>query len=133
MENKKVNSLSKIEQESHIKLFNETVNKEKFEGIYITGNFEEPALILSMDRMPPKEGINIFKNSVDLKADGDLYVYFYINSSKKGFKVGMIDKDVDQIFLLEEILKRYELKIMLIEDGKKEWVTYNHFITTMKL
>lgn len=131
--NKNDEMLSKAEQESHTRLFTETVNKEQFEGIYVTGNFEEPALILTMDRLPPKEGINIFKNTVDLRAEGDLFVYFYINDSKQGFKIGKVAKDVEQVFLIEEILKRYDLKMLLIEDGTKQWINFNHFITTMKL
>lgn len=127
------NFLSKSEQESHTRLFQETVNKDKFEGLYITGQFEEPALVLCMDRMPNKEGINIFKNSVKLGPDGDFHLYFYITSSSKGFKVSKMNGNIEQIYLTEELLNRYNLKILLIDGDKREFVTFEHFIDTIEL
>lgn len=123
--------LSKYEQERHLRLFNEALNKEQFDGIYITGVFEEPALIFCLNRLPNKHAMNILKNSVTFSEDKELVIYLYVNG--KGYKLGRVDRSIKEIYILEDILKRYGLEMIEVDGGKKRKVSASDYIVTLKL
>lgn len=119
------------EQDSHLKIFNETVNKEAFEGIHVKGEFEEPALVFSLDRFPSTPVANMMKNVMSREEDDDYNLYIYSRGAENGIKWGKINADIDKIYLLEELLSRYELELVEIKDNNKKKLELNDFITTI--
>lgn len=120
---------------AHTRVFQASVDTEDFTGIYLQGSFESPALILSISQLPTEATLNILKNTIDFKPteDKDYFVYFYDRSTKKGYKIGQVFRDIAPIYSLNELLNRYKLEMILNEESGQRIVTPVDFITTMKL
>lgn len=120
---------------THTRVFDELVSSDEFNGIYLHGAFESPAMIMSIDQLPTEAALNILSNTVDFKPSEskEYYAYLYDRSAKKGYKIGKLARNIEQIYLVNELLGRYNLEMILHEDTGQKKVKPIDFITTMKL
>ena len=126
--------LSKYERESHMRILEDMVSKVEFTGVQAKTVFVEPALVLRLNRQPSNAGINILKNTVDLKIDGvenGLNVYLVFGES--AYRIGMIERNIDPIYNMEEVLRGYDVKMYLMDGADKRKVVASDFITTLSI
>ena len=140
MNNKESNSISKIEQESHMRILEQSVFEDEFKGIFEHSSFEEPAIVMSFKKMPSKTYFNMLVNTLKIRRDeGDIkedenYLYLHLKSEGgKGLKIGLVRKHLDNVFLMEELLKRFNVDLLEINNGSVKKLEYLNYITTMEL
>lgn len=133
------NELSKYEQESHMRILDQSVQNEKFEGIFEGGTFKEPAVVMSFKKMPNKNYFNMLVNSLKIGKEedwieGKVYLYFYLKgTAETGLMLGTMDKTLDNIYLIEELLRRFEVDLVELNEGKISDLNYLNYIENMKL
>lgn len=126
--------MSKTERESHMNIFRNVLESREFTSIHAKTEFVEPALVLRLNRQPSNAGINILRNTVDLKVDGiDGGLNVYLVFAGNAFRIGMIERTIDPIYRLEEVLRGYEVSLYLIDGEDKRKVVPSDFITTLQL
>ena len=126
--------MSKAERESHMHILRNALDNVEFTGIHAKSDFVEPALVLRLNRQPSNAGINILRNTVDLKVDGvDGGLHVYLVFGGNAFRIGMIERTIDPIYRLEEVLRGYDVSLYLMDGEDKRKVVPSDFITTLKL
>lgn len=134
------NRISKAEQESHMRILEQSVQEDKFKGIFETSAFQEPAIVMSFNNMPAKAYFNMLVNSLKIRKDeGDIkdsenYLYLHLKSEgKKGLKIGLVEKNLDTVYLMEELLNRFRVDLIEISNSQVKELSYQNYITTMTL
>lgn len=120
---------------SHTRIFDRIADTGDVSNLYLSGDFESPALVLCLANLPTASALNTLRNSVNFEStdDKDLFVYIYDQSVNKAYKVGKVFQRIEDIFLLEELLMRYKLQMVFKDDSGQRIVKANDFITTMRL
>lgn len=142
MENNR--ELSKSELESHTRIFEQIIDSDKIETTFETGIFETPALILNFNSMPTKQYLNMLYNSLDVENvevkqpnDNKMYLYFYMNKDVKEpvcIILGLIEKTLDNLYRLEEMVKRFNVQVYECEDENSfKPLNYLDYITNMTI
>lgn len=133
------NEIGKYEQESHLRILEQSVTNEKFEGIFEFGMFKEPAIIMSFNKMPNKNYFNMLVNSLKIQkeeeyTDNKVYLYFYLKgTTERGLILGVMDKSLDNLHLLEELLKRFNVDLVESNKGEFKELNYLDYMHTMEL
>lgn len=131
--------IKRSEQESHMRILDQSVQNEKFDGIFEGGIFREPAVVMSFKKMPNKNYFNMLVNSLKIQkeddwVDGKVYLYFYLKGeTQTGLMLGIMDKTLDNIYLIEELLKRFNVDLIEMDNGVVKELDYLNYIEKMEL
>ncbi len=114
----------------HLKLVEQVVERDIIGNIDKKTSITTPAIVIKTENKVKKRTIELIRNSLRVN-DGSHHLY--IDMEGKMGKIGSIDLNIDNIFILKNLLNRFEVKFTEVTDSEKREIKYTDFIDTIKL
>lgn len=120
-----------MDYNNHMAIVEENLKQEEIDNIIRKNQINIPAIIIFTEKKVQKRTIELIKNS--LKVKGGTHS-LYISIDNKLGKLGDIDLNIDNIFILSNILKRFNTIFKEIRgEGKENELYYENLIHTIKI